>query len=928
MNLESAPTPARPRSTLLTLLLLWVAFYASFTLFTPPLLDDADSVHTEVAREMLLRHDWVTLYADGIRYLEKAPVLYWSMAAGMKLFGVSAPAARLPLALAVLALALTLEAFARRAFRCPRAGLYAGLITLSSFGIFIFSRITIPDVIVCLWLTLCLYLFHLTEQPEPPHPQVSYISILRCGFGLSTPAQHRLLCYAFAATCALNILTKGLIGIVFPIAIVGIYLLLTRGPRGAIQRLRQLHPLTGTIVFLAIATPWHILAALANPTQGHPGNLAFTSGHWSVPLPTDGNVHGWFWFYFVNEQLLRYLNLRVPRDYDTVPLALFYGLIFIWLIPWSAFLIPALIRAVRNLRGTNLFLILWAAIPLLFFSLSTRQEYYVLPALPALILLIASWLATESSAESGAESGAGAPHLASEIWASAKGRPHSSNPATVLAWILLPLGTLAAATGLFFIAHAGTPSPNTDLATLLQQNPADYALSFGHFLDLNAQAMAMFRLPLTIAAISIFAATLANLLLRRRNRPHAANLALTAGAFGFLLAAHLGLQTFSPVLSSQRLARAIAPQLRPTDLIVLHGEFEAGSTLGFYLRRSDIHIWQGRSSNLWYGSFFSGATRIFETTESMQRRWANRQRIFLWQDPSDPDRPLTKLPGPVYLIAQSGGKQILSNQPNRQSPGTEMLPLENNTTRFTGRVAQYRAYRTRFPAEVVRWLRDTIGLTPDWRIADIGAGTGMLAELFLDIGCPVTAVEPNPDMRAACETLRDRHPSLEILNATAESTQLPSASTDLVAAGRAFHWFDPAPTAVEFRRILKPTGWVALVSSGRAQEASPQSREYEAILIQHGVDYSHVRDRRQHEHIAAFFTGGQHLTAEFRSEQSLTLDQLIGATESYSCSPLPGSPKYDGMQTALADLFARWSEDGVLKMPVVCHIHAGTLTTP
>src|SRR5882757_10431626 len=143
----------------LILLALWIVFYASFTLFTPPLLDDADSVHAEVAREMLLRHDYVTLYANGIRYLEKAPLLYWSMAASFKLFGVHTASARLPLAFAVLALAFAAEAFARRAFGSARAGLYAALILLSSFGIFIFTRIIIPDVAVCLWLTLALFCF-------------------------------------------------------------------------------------------------------------------------------------------------------------------------------------------------------------------------------------------------------------------------------------------------------------------------------------------------------------------------------------------------------------------------------------------------------------------------------------------------------------------------------------------------------------------------------------------------------------------------------------------------------------------------------------------------------------------------------------------------------------------------------------------------
>src|ERR1700759_3096539 len=114
--------PPRPRSTLLAILALWAVFYSTFVLFTPPLLDDADSVHVEVAREMLLRHDYVTLYANGIRYLEKAPLLYWSMAGCMKtamFFGASKPstlaiAARFPLALTILALALLVETFARR----------------------------------------------------------------------------------------------------------------------------------------------------------------------------------------------------------------------------------------------------------------------------------------------------------------------------------------------------------------------------------------------------------------------------------------------------------------------------------------------------------------------------------------------------------------------------------------------------------------------------------------------------------------------------------------------------------------------------------------------------------------------------------------------------------------------------------------------
>jgi 4-amino-4-deoxy-L-arabinose transferase-like glycosyltransferase len=779
---KRASTPKRPISTTLTLVAVWFVFYASFTLFTPALLDDADSVHAEVAREMLLRHDWVTLYANGIRYLEKAPLLYWTMAtsmglaqfAGQRSAAALAVAARIPLALTVLALALAVEGFARRAFRSPEresspernkfspernkirpeqdstgphTGLYAALILLSSFGLFLFTRITIPDAMLCLWLTVALYAFYQTEQsdhtaleqhsfttsktrvilsgaknpcisPEAPHMPVHHSSQAhRDEWDVRTP---RLPCFAFAACCALGVLTKGLIGLLFPIAIVAIYLALTRGLRGAIARIRQLHPLTSTAVFLAIAAPWHILIALANSTQGHPGGVSFSlhpaagAAHWHVPLPTDGNVHGWAWFYFVNEQVLRYLNLRVPHDYDTVPLWLFLGLILIWLMPWSAFLFKALSysgtvagniwssisgsrlkkelhrRHLRSLLAAHnplLLLTIWAFLPLLFFSFSTRQEYYVLPSLPALAILIAAWLARDSHAH----------------WQPITDGAQAIRRANLRCTaVLVALGAIFAAATIYFLLHAHTPAPNADLAALLQQNPSDYAMSMGHFLDLNAQALGLFRLPLAIAAISLLLGPLASYLLRRRARPHAATLTLAAGAFGFLLAAHLGLRTFAPVLSSQQLAAAIAQQIaahpdEPPPLIVIHQEYEYGSTLGFYLQQPSytlsaanpsqprakarpepqqvLHILTdaehdgtpnyGRSSNLWYGSFFPDAPPIFETAPSLAAKWPGPQRIFLWQDLANDPSPPPALLTPSYVIATSGGKEILSNQPSQ-----------------------------------------------------------------------------------------------------------------------------------------------------------------------------------------------------------------------------------------------------------------------
>jgi hypothetical protein len=342
-------------------------------------------------------------------------------------------------------------------------------------------------------------------------------------------------------------------------------------------------------------------------------------------------------------------------------------------------------------------LFLWAAVPLLFFSLSTRQEYYVLPALPPLAILIAGWLAKDSLVR----------------WQPVTQNAMKVRRATLRCTaVLLAFGAIFAAASLYFLLHTRAPAPSTDLAALLQQNPGDYAMSMGHFLDLNAQALGLFRLPLALAAASLFLGPLASYLLRRRARPHAATLALAAGAFGFLLAAHLGLQTFAPVLSSAQLAEVIAPQLTPDSLIVIHQEYEYGSTLGFYLQRpsydiagllgrpgmpgvqpaaptpaelarvsfrpvaiNPIHILTdstyngapnyGRSSNLWYGSFFPDAPAIFETTQSLAQKWSGPRRIFLWQDLGNQPSLLPTSLSPVYVIAKSGGKEIVSNQPSQ-----------------------------------------------------------------------------------------------------------------------------------------------------------------------------------------------------------------------------------------------------------------------
>jgi 4-amino-4-deoxy-L-arabinose transferase-like glycosyltransferase len=603
------PTITRPdrfisdwRISVLVLIVLWAVIYMT-GLSRPALLDDADTVHAEAAREMLLRHDWVTLYANGVRYLEKAPLMYWGVATSYMLFGVSEWSTRLPLMLGVLAMILSTYGLGRWALG-SEGGFDSGLVLASALGPFLFTRFLIPDVAVGLWLTLTFWLFLASlEQPKPA----------------------RWACWGLAAVCALNVLTKGLIGLVFPIGAIGLYLLLT----GNLRHLLKLRLLSSTLVFLAVAAPWHILAALRNPAQG--------------------NVHGFLWFYFVNEHILRFLNRRVPRDYDKVPLLLFWALLVLWLIPWTVFLPQSLREVPRRWREFQaqmtrrqrayLMFFLWNVVIVGFFSLSTRQEYYTIPAIPGMALLVGGWLQRERAS-------------AADSRERRQGRISSA--------VLLAVGVVIAVVGFALFFFSKTPTAGTDLSDLLRKNPQDYALSFGHFLDLTPQAMGAFRVPLFGFSLAFLLGTLANFVLRRRGRAGAGNVALVAMMIVVLACVRIAFGIFSPILSSKDLAMAIRQQYRPGDQIVVIGFYENASSLNFYTG-IPLHSLRTPGGNMWYGTQFPGAPRVFETQASFVEMWKGSQRVFLWAEREDPPalHGLTS-----YVVARRGGKIIFSNQPS------------------------------------------------------------------------------------------------------------------------------------------------------------------------------------------------------------------------------------------------------------------------
>jgi 4-amino-4-deoxy-L-arabinose transferase-like glycosyltransferase len=597
--LAARATHARLHIT--AILVIWVAIYLS-SLFTPALLDDADSVHAEAAREMLVRHDWVTLHANGIRYLEKAPLMYWGMATSFKLLGVSEWTARLPLALGVLALLLATYKLGRRVYG-PQGGFYSALVLGTSFGIYIFTRFQIPDVLVALWLTLGFDFFLRTLQDKP----------------LS-----RLACWGLAATAALNVLTKGLIGLAFPAVIILCFLVLS----GNLRHLLRMRLFSSALVFLAIAVPWHILASIRNPTQG--------------------NVRGFLWFYFVNEHFLRYLNKRVPRDYDTVPLLVFWVLLLLWLLPWSAFLPQALRQAPLRWREfrrgldfrqqANLLFLIWGVFIVFFFSFSTRQEYYTIPGVPAMALLVGGWLASESATAAPAS------------WERRAGRISSV--------VLFAIGIAGLVAGAFLLHLSQAAPAGSELSDLLERNPEEYTLSFGHVFDLTPRALGAFRGPLLGVALALVLGTGANGFFRRRGSPQKGNIALAAMSMVLLLCVHSALVIFSPILSSKNLALAIKQHYRQGDVIVIAGEYEQGSTLNFYTG-IPVHILHQRSANLWYGSLFPDAPRTFETQESFEEMWNSPMRIFLWSDQQHPPQLTGRQ---YYELAHSGGKFIYSNQ--------------------------------------------------------------------------------------------------------------------------------------------------------------------------------------------------------------------------------------------------------------------------
>ena len=558
-------------------------------------MDDVDAVNAQIARSMLDSGDWVTARINGVLYLEKSPLHYWLMALSYLLFGVRDWAARIPTALGSIALMWVTAALGRWGFG-EQAGFYAGLVLGTSVGLFLFTRTVIPDVLLVLAITCALYCFLRTVEEEDR----------RWAFG-------------FWAALGTGLLLKGLLAALVPAATGMLYLLIRR--RLMTRRTWYLlRPVAGVLLALSIYAPWVILASLRNPPL-------FDFTFHSDP----GVYRGFFWFYFLNEHILRFLNLRYPRDYNTVPRLPFLLLHLIWIFPWSVFL-PAVFKLghfENQARASQLrwLAFLWITFLLAFLSLSTTQEYYSMPCYPAFAVLIGGALVGGS-----------------KRWLSFG-----------YGLLLILGGILAVMAGVILYLVRGVAAVG-DISSALTRNPDAYTLSLGHLQDLTLQSFAYLRGPLAMAGIAL---GLGSLLAWRARGRRVAPLYLAAMMVVLVHAANWAMAVFDPYLSSRPLAEAIAAG--PEGQLIIEGHYYPASSVAFYTNQPALLL-NGRVDNMVYGAAAPGAPPVFIEDTDLAGIWQGSRRVYVVA-PVESRARLDALLGTVYVFSERGGKCVLSNLP-------------------------------------------------------------------------------------------------------------------------------------------------------------------------------------------------------------------------------------------------------------------------
>ncbi len=539
----------------LIILFLTIGLLFGIMLGNRPLSVPDEGRYVEIAREMAATGDYITPRLNGVKYFEKPALFYWLESLSVTIFGIREFALRLWPALFALFGCLAVYAAGSMLYG-RRAGLFAAVVLATSVLYYALSQAIILDMPVSVLLTAALLSFILGTREEPG-------------------VRRRLFMGAFFAFAALATLTKGLIGILIPGMVIGAWIVLLN----EWHVLRSMYLFSGIVLFLVIAVPWHVLAGRANPE--------------------------FYQFYFIHEHFQRYLT-KVHGRYK--PAWYFIPVLLLGFFPWSAFLLQSLRNSIpgwreRHQHRETIFLLLWAGLVFLFFSVSSSKLVpYILPVFPPLALLLGRYLA--------------------------KGWDENRLPGSRPAYLLLLLLAVAVVVGLAVLPHY---RPELDQHLLRHHRIAIISVLFGGAFLIG--------------------------LMQRRYGLRGSLSALLVTTCLFLLA----VSTAVPQLDSRSikgLALELKARLRPSDEVVCYGTYY--QDLPVYLeRRISVVGWQGELS---FGTTVEDTSGWMLDLATFRRRWQGPNTLYLVTESLYYDTLLNDISLRTYLVARTPNTVLLSNK--------------------------------------------------------------------------------------------------------------------------------------------------------------------------------------------------------------------------------------------------------------------------
>lgn len=557
------------------------------------LLDPDEGMYGAIAREMAEEGDWITAHFNGVRYLEKPPLYFWLTAMTTAFFGPSEWVVRLWSALPTMGTALLTWRVGRLLYG-GSAGVLSAVILVSSVGVFRYTRVAATDSLLVFSLALSLYGFIETTLSQ------------------QLQVKRRWAPFLFYLGLALGLLSKGIIGLFFPLCITVLYLWFSGGRISS----KDLRLAWGIPFFLALVLPWHLLAGWRNA--------------------------GFFEFYVLDNQILRFLSTRAFIEDDVpVPTIAFVALTLVWFFPWSLFLSGTLRQGFPNWRRVSttperlrLIVGLWAVIVIGFFSLtSSRLEHYVLPAMPPLSLMVGA------------------------LWAEAISGP---TPPPSFKWLLTACALGCGLAGVALILWAGRLTSEAVFSWLAEMN-VYYRILRAQGLPFPFSSVAPFvSLAKGLGIVLVIGLPLALLLVWLR-RPLASFIAVTGVAAGVALLVLRLLFVIEPHHSAKAVALALKALAHGGEAIIHEGSLEYSGSLPFYTGRQ-IHILNGKRGDLEFGSRYPEGQGIFLDDAQFARLWQGKRRVFLITRVPGRESILMKLSGqPFLLLGQYGSRSLYSN---------------------------------------------------------------------------------------------------------------------------------------------------------------------------------------------------------------------------------------------------------------------------